>query len=116
MYSTAAQTLSLVLLQPFVATVSSIMHSGLSLQTTHPGHSLCVHVTWLSAGSIYITIANNGYQSDYVATGALDCCSNITGTAACESSSGISVSPTQNVSIASQTSYQYVFNISKALL
>lgn len=46
--------------------------------------------------------------------GALDCCSNITGTAQCGSSSGISVSATQTVTIASESSYQYMFNISEA--
>ena len=66
------------------------------------------------AGSIYITLANSGYQSDYVATGALDCCSNFnsTGTPACGSNSGITVSPTQNLTIASQSTYTYIFNIS----
>ncbi len=68
-----------------------------------------------AAGSIYITIGNSGYQGDWVATGALDCCSNITGTVHCGSSSGISVTATQNVTIGSESSYQYVFNISKPL-
>ena len=68
------------------------------------------------AGSIYITIANSGYQADWVQTGALDCCSNITGTVLCGSSSGISVSATQNVTIGSESSYQYIFNISKPIL
>ena len=67
------------------------------------------------AGSIYITIGNSGYQSDYVETGALDCCSNITGTAQCGSSSGMAVSAAQNVTIGSQSSYQYIFNISKPI-
>ena len=67
----------------------------------------------LPAGSIYITVANSGYQGDWVETGASECCSNVTGTAKCGSSSGISVSAAQNVTIASESSYQYIFNISK---
>lgn len=68
----------------------------------------------MCAGSIYFTIANNGYQSDWVGSGVLGCCSNTTGAASCGSSSGITVSGFQNVTIASETSYQYIFNISES--
>ena len=65
------------------------------------------------AGSIYFTVANSGYQSEWVGAGALECCSNTSGTFNCGSSSGISVSAFQNVTIASETSYRYIFNISE---
>lgn len=70
----------------------------------------------MHAGSIYLTIANSGYQSDWVAVSALECCSNMTGSVSCGSSSGIVVSPSQNATIAFETSYQYIFNISEYIL
>ena len=65
------------------------------------------------AGSVYLTVANSGYQSEWVGAGALECCSNMTGVVSSGSSSGISVSAFQNATIAFETSYQYIFNISE---
>lgn len=67
----------------------------------------------MRAGSIYLTVANSGYQSEWVGAGALECCSNMSGLVSCGSSSGVSVSSLQNVTIDFETSYQYIFNISE---